>query len=117
MRTTIVIDYQNVHLTGHGLFDSTRPLPKHETLADPLLFANILLRVRNQSQRPNMQVAELRRVLVYRGQPSSEHDSKDYARSQAQKAQWERDSRVEVTLRPLKYEYVRDADGRPDTDA
>lgn len=35
LRTVVVIDYQNVHLTGHGLFASTRYLPKHETLVDP----------------------------------------------------------------------------------
>jgi hypothetical protein len=38
LRTTIIVDYQNVHLTGHGLFGSTRALPLHETLVDPLLF-------------------------------------------------------------------------------
>ena len=62
LRATIVIDYQNVHLTGHGLFDSTKALPKHETLVDPLLFSNTLVRVRNQNQRSDMPAAELRRV-------------------------------------------------------
>jgi hypothetical protein len=60
--------------------------------------------------------AVLRRVLVFRGQPSPEHDPKGYDRNQAQKAQWERDGRVLVTLRPLKYEYERAADGLPATD-
>lgn len=59
----------------------------------------------------------LRKVLVYRGVPSPEHDSKGYDRNQAQKAHWERDKRVEVTLRPLKYEYERAVDGHPATDA
>ena len=39
LRATIVMDYQNVHLTGHDLFPSTRPLARHETLVDPYLFA------------------------------------------------------------------------------
>ncbi len=43
-------------------------------------------------------------------------DPKPYARNQAQKAQWERDRRVEVTLRPLKYSYQRDLDGQIATD-
>jgi uncharacterized LabA/DUF88 family protein len=116
LRTTIVIDYQNVHLTGHELFSSTKNLPRHETLVDPLLFAGNLIRIRNDLQRPGMAHAQLSHVLVYRGQPSSVHDPNDYARSQAQKAQWERDRRVTVTLRPLKYEYQRDATGRPATD-
>lgn len=117
LRATIVVDYQNVHLTGHGLFESTRLLPRHETLIDPLLFAGNLLRVRNQIQRPGMPAAVLRRVLVYRGQPSPEHDPRGYDRNQAQRAQWERDRRVEVTLRPLKYEYQRDESGQHATDS
>jgi hypothetical protein len=60
-----------------------------------------------------MPTAALSRVEVFSGQPSPEHDSVGYSRRQAQKAQWERDRRVAVTLRPLKYEYQRGADGRP----
>ena len=56
-------------------------------------------------------------VYVYRGQPSSEHDPKPYARNQAQKARWERDQRVTVQLRPLKYRYERDSSGQPLIDA
>lgn len=108
---SIVVDYQNVHLTGYGLFASTRNLPRHETVIDPLLFTQKLLLTRNSRQRPGMAHAVLRRVLVHRGEPSSEHDPHAYARNQAQKSQWERDRRVQVTLRPLKYEYGRDADG------
>ena len=113
LRAVVVIDYQNVHLTGHGLFEISKHGPPHEALLDPLLFANQLLSTRNRLQRAGMPAAVLRRVLVYRGQPSPEHDPKPYARNQAQKAQCERDGRVTVTLRPLKYRYVRDVTGRP----
>ena len=116
LRAVVVIDYQNVHLTGHGLFAASEHLPRHETLVDPLLFAQQLLRERNARQHPDQPSAILQRVQVYRGQPSPEHDSKGYGRNQAQKAQWERDKRVAVTLRPLKYEYQRAGDGRPATD-
>lgn len=116
LRAAVIVDYQNVHLVGHHLYDATRHLPKHETLVDPLLFANQLLRARNRSQREGMDHAALSRVEVFSGQPSPEHDSAGYARRQAQKAQWERDPRVTVTLRPLKYEYVRDSAGRIATD-
>ena len=116
LRTTIIVDYQNVHLTGHGLFGSTRPLPLHETLVDPLLFGLHLVRARNARQQAGMASAVLRRVLVYRGQPSPDHDSAGYARNLAQKAHWERDPRVQVTLRPLKYEYLKDAAGTYATD-
>lgn len=117
LRAVIVVDYQNVHLTGHGLFASARYLPKHETLVDPLFFGQALIRARNAAQREGMRRAELRQVLVYRGLPASEHDPAAYARNLAQKAQWERDPRVTVTLRPLKYEYERAADGRPASDS
>ena len=117
LRASVIVDYQNVHLTGHGLFDSTRYLPRHETLVDPLLFAQQLIRRRNELQRPGMAEAVLRQVLVFRGLPSPEHDPEAYDRSQAQRAQWERDKRVHVTLRPLKYEYEKAADVRPASDA
>jgi uncharacterized LabA/DUF88 family protein len=116
LRTVVVIDYQNVHLVGHGLFSSTKDSPKHNTLIDPLTFARTLLTQRNARQRADLPAATLRKILVYRGQPSSKHDPKGYARSLAQKSRWERDDRVKVTLRPLKYEYERDANGLWATD-
>ncbi|MHB8186449.1 MAG: hypothetical protein ACYDDU_10255 [Dermatophilaceae bacterium] len=96
LHASIVIDYQNVHLTGHGLFASTRSLPRHETVIDPLLFARKLLLTRNSRQRPGMAHAVLGRVLVYRGEPSSEHDARGYARNQAQKscARWPRSEKL-----------------------
>lgn len=115
--TAIVVDYQNVHLTGHGLFASTRLQPAHTALVDPLTFANELLRVRNLRQKTGSLPAVLDRVLVYRGHPSPEHDPNGYARNLSQKSHWERDPRVSVTLRPLKYEYQRDATGQVITDA
>jgi uncharacterized LabA/DUF88 family protein len=106
------MDYQNVHLTGHDLFASQRGLPRHESLIDPLLFAAELIRTRNRIQRIGYDHAVLSRVLVYRGLPSPDHDAEQYARNLAQKAHWERDSRVNVTSRPLKYDYQRDASGK-----
>jgi hypothetical protein len=112
-RASVVMDYQNVHLTGHELFGAPKHFDKHETLIDPLLYAQQLLRVRNAKQRPGYPPAVLGRVLVYRGQPSDEHDPGPYAYTQAAKAQWERDPRVKVTYRPLKYYYEYGADNRP----
>ncbi|MFI6678104.1 hypothetical protein [Kribbella sp. NPDC050470] len=112
LRAVVVIDYQNVHLTGHQRFEKTKYGPKHEVLVDPLFFAQQLLHVRNSRQRPGYPHAVLRRVDVYRGEPSPDHEPKAYARNQAQKAHWERDKRVTVTLRPLKYRYLYDGDGK-----
>ena len=106
------MDYQNVHLTGHDLFAGHSGLQRHESLIDPLLFAAELIRTRNRIQRTGYDHAVLSRVLVYRGLPSPDQDAEQYARNLAQKAHWERDPRVRVTSRPLKYDYERDASGR-----
>lgn len=112
LRAVVVVDYQNVHLTAHNLFDCSRYNQPHESLIDPLNFAHQVIRVRNSLQAEDRAKAVLKQVYVYRGQPSAAHDATAYARNQAQKAQWERDKRVTVTLRPLKYNYKYDEDGR-----
>ncbi len=117
LRACVVIDYQNMHLTAHGLFDSTRHGPKHDCLLDPLTFSANVVAVRNGRQRLGHPIAEVRSVLVYRGLPQPEHDAAMYSRSLAQKAQWERDPRVQVHLRPLSYRYRYDDGGTPIRDA
>ena len=113
LRTAVIVDYQNVHLVGHDSFASSPSAERHESLIDPLKFATELLAVRNAAQAPGYRKATLHSVSVYRGLPSNEHDPEDYARSQAQKAHWERDRRVHVELRPLRYTLERDAYGQP----
>ncbi|MFT3876916.1 MAG: NYN domain-containing protein [Propioniciclava sp.] len=109
----MIIDYQNVHLVGHDAFPSTRYLERHTSLIDPLLFSYELIKQRNARQRPGYSSAILQEVWVYRGLPSSEYDPDDNARSMAQQHHWERDRRVHVQLRPLRYRLERDATGRP----
>lgn len=113
----VVMDYQNIHLMGNGLFAAGQP--PHLSLIHPLHYATRLLHVRNGNQRSGVGAvqAELVQVLVYRGLPSSLHDPSHYRRSLAQQTEWESDARVKVTLRPLKYEYQRTATGQKATDA
>lgn len=111
LRAAIIMDYQNMHLTGHELFPCARYRPKHECLIDPLSFAHQVLRLRNANQGAGHAHAVLADIWVFRGEPSAEHDPRDYARSQAQRAHWERDGRVHVHLRPLKYDLLRDKHG------
>lgn len=113
LRTSVVIDYQNVHLVGHEAFPSARHHLRHESLVDPLLFAYELIKERNARQRAGHPLALLDSVWVYRGLPSSEHDPDDNARSLSQAHHWQRDRRVHVHLRPLRYRVERGADGRP----
>lgn len=103
MRTSIVIDYQNLHLVGWEACRHGVGAP-HECLIHPLAFANELLRVRNTNQRPGHPPAVLTDVWVFRGLPQQEYDPKDNSRNLAHKAAWEKDRRVHVTLRPLRYE-------------
>lgn len=110
----VIVDYQNIHLTGHGLWCPNGE-PPHLCLVHPLHFANQLLQRRNLLRRllaeragKQFEQAELEGVISFRGQPSNRHDSKNYARSLAQSSEWTRDPRSVVRYRPLKYY----ADGR-----
>lgn len=105
----IVIDYQNIHLTGHGLWCPEGEAP-HHCLIHPLHYANQVLQRRNLIRRlvaerdgQDFEDATLAKVYSFRGLPSNEHDPMAYRRSQAQKAEWTRDPRSEVIYRPLKY--------------
>lgn len=52
LRTAIVIDYQNLHLTGHGLFK--KDVPKHEALISPGGYAKNLIQVRKTAMEPKL---------------------------------------------------------------
>ncbi len=110
LRTVIIIDYQNIHLTSAQLFAESIPI--HRSLIDPLRFSQELISARNDLQKLNYPLAKLSKILVYRGLPSVKHDPKNYGRNLAQKANWERNSLVNVTYRPLKYPLVRDSKGK-----
>jgi hypothetical protein len=115
-QAVVVIDYQNMHLTARGQF-TPQGTPTHHSLIHPLYLANQVLIARaaaisaaNASGRTiTAQVgpiaAQLARVEAFRGLPSNSHDPKPYARSLAQKAEWTRDPRVEVSYRPLRYQW------------
>ncbi|BAH52242.1 NYN domain-containing protein [Rhodococcus opacus] len=104
-RVAVVVDYQNMHLTARGKF-TPEGTPTHESLLHPLLLAQQILKARANAKGADTPPADIAKVEVYRGLPSNEHDSTSYRRSQAQRAEWTRDSRVEVTYRPLRYRYV-----------
>ncbi len=65
LRTVIVMDYQNVHLTAHDIF--ARHSSKHRALIHPMRFAETAIRRRNQLQREGYPHAVLEKVLVFRG--------------------------------------------------
>jgi hypothetical protein len=105
----VVIDYQNIHLTGHGRWCPEGD-PAHLCLIHPLHFATQLLGQRNLIKRlvaerddVEHEDAVLKAVYVYRGQPSNQQSPNHYRRSQAQQSEWTRDPRVTVQYRTLKY--------------
>ena len=74
----VVIDYQNIHLTGHDHF-APQGTPKHESLIHPLLFAEEVVKRREETLAP-LRIAgtsnlppngELSQVIVFRGCPSN----------------------------------------------
>jgi len=115
LSATLVIDYQNVHLTGHGMFAPNHPL--HDYLISPGRYADVLIKRRNGLQKSGHRPAIARQILVYRGLPSNQVDPVAYSRNLSQKANWEIDRRVSVTQSPLKYVYETNHHGDRLTDS
>ncbi len=108
-KLAVIMDYQNIHLTAHGLF-APYGTPVHDVLIHPLHFAQQMLLARAERQMDDKQKrAVLVDVFVYRGQPSNSRQPALYRVTQAHKAEWTRDPRVHVTYRQLKYAANRPA--------
>jgi hypothetical protein len=90
----VLLDYQNVHLVGHGLFGGGLEL--HRCVPDPARIADLIAARR---RRPSTAAA----VRAYRGRPDPVHQSRVTASNDAQAAQWARDRRVQVIRRQLVY--------------
>lgn len=103
-RAALVIDYQNVHLTGHEVFNQHRPV--HEALIDPVRYARAIERVKNSASDPQFHVS-ITKIDVYRGLPHDQVDPDGYRRNLAQRAAWMTSpaapGRLTVTYRPLTY--------------
>jgi hypothetical protein len=90
----VFLDFQNVHLTGHGLYGGgSEP---YRCVPNPALLGDLIAAKR---KRPSSASS----IRVYRGQPSPQHQPVPAAANDAQAADWTRDSRVEVTRRQLNY--------------
>ncbi|MGC0274666.1 hypothetical protein ACO0LV_16905 [Pseudactinotalea sp. Z1739] len=113
LRASVVIDYQNVHLTARDVFDPGGP--ERDSLIHPMQFARNAIRERNARQRTGFPQAELHRVTVFRGLPHVDHDWEQHRRCIDQASQWREDG-AQVVLRDLKYAYQRGADGRETRD-
>ncbi len=98
-----------MQITGSKLLGKN--LPRHQHYIDPISFADALVAERNSRIKAGFATAIVSKVLVFRGLPSNLHQPEEYARNLTQAAFWQRDSRVSVTHRALKYSYQRDESG------
>ncbi|KJQ55727.1 hypothetical protein RS85_00429 [Microbacterium sp. SA39] len=110
LRTSVVIDYQNVHLTAHDVFNPGGN--RHDSLIHPMQFAKSAIIERNARQRAGFPHAVCERVTVFRGLHHVDHDWEQNRRCRDQATEWTNDG-VHVELRDLKYRFQRGADGRP----
>lgn len=97
----VFLDFQNVHLTGHGLFGAG--CEPYRCVPDPVRLADLIAGRRRRSSIAGA-------IQVYRGQPNPQHQPTPAAANNAQAAHWTRDRRVRVIRRQLNY---RDWPSRP----
>ena len=102
LRTSVVMDYQNVHLTARDLYGPDKPT--HESLIHPVQFAARAIQARNSKQRAGFEHAQLAKTLVFRGQHHVDYDWEQNRRSRDQAEQWKKDG-ADVELRDLKYRF------------
>ncbi|KAB1867353.1 NYN domain-containing protein [Microbacterium algeriense] len=95
----IVMDYQNIHLTGRDRF-APEGLATHECLVHPAHFAEQVLHARHVRTGVKLELAGVR---VFRGAPSQKENARMYAYSQAHKSEWTRNRLVSVHYRTLRY--------------
>ena len=110
LNAALVMDYQNVHLTGHEVFGASGDM-LHHNLIEPSRFAMQLATKRNSTQPDSSTHITFGQVDVYRGLPDSEFDPLDNARNLSQRESWEKHPKVRVIHRPLKYGFHRGDDG------
>lgn len=113
LRVVVVMDYQNVHLTAHDLFIPDQP--RWQALISPMRFARTAVDRRNSNQHDGHPHGQLAAVHAFRGLPHADYEPDQHRRATAQADHWRREGAI-VELRDLKYDYPRQADGRPATD-
>jgi DNA-binding transcriptional regulator YhcF (GntR family)/uncharacterized LabA/DUF88 family protein len=94
-RVVVFVDYQNVHGWARRQFHPVGAHPA-EGHIDPLKLAQTLVAAR---KRPS----ELAEVRLYRGRPLPVHQPQAAAANDRQTSDWERNPKVTVIRRPLRY--------------
>lgn len=94
-KVTVFVDYQNAHLSAHHHWCDDEA-KVHECLIDPVKLAEQLV-----AKRAPGGVVEA--IRVYRGRPDARKQPEAAKYSDRAASAWERDTRVTVLRRPLKY--------------
>lgn len=96
-RVALFIDYQNVYMRAREAFVDHWPEYDYTIgQVDPVKLGEHII-----ACSPGYR--KLTHVGIYRGKPSNKHDPKGYGASRKQAAFWERDPRVNVHSRPIRY--------------
>lgn len=94
VHVTVFLDWQNVYNHAREAFHT--PGDHHtKGQVDPVDLAEVLT--------SRVAGGELTAVRIYRGMPDNAYDSRGYDATQRQQTAWQRDSRVIVTNRKLRY--------------
>ena len=94
-RIAIFLDYQNIYFSALSVFQPTG-VPHRRCYVDPVRVAHRIVAKRRLG-------GELTAVRVYRGRPSPDRQPEAARASDRQSSQWERDPRVTVVRRQLRY--------------
>ena len=94
----LFVDYQNVHITAHEQF-GTPGTPLYLSLIHPGRLANAI----DAERAAHNRLGAITQVHVFRGLPSAGHEPDSYRRNLAQTAGWQKDRRVIVHSRSLRY--------------
>lgn len=99
-RVGVFIDYENVHRTGHDLYEHFGR-PRYDTVLDPSLLAERLVAKR-------LRASVLSGIWVYRGQPAATIQPLPASSNDLQAKAWAADPRLHLIRRDLKYEWADD---------
>src|ERR1022692_2521791 len=94
-RIAVLLDFENVHRVGHGLYSPG--LPRYQCVPEPSLIADMLA---NRRKVPTVTTS----VQVFRGRPNPAFEPTPASAADKQRQLWERrDDRVRVRSHPLFY--------------
>lgn len=97
----VFLDWQNVYMRAREAFSDPSAAPLTAGQVNPVDLAHIL--TSNYADRHPGEDYELAQIHIYRGAPLQQHDHKGYAAFRRQSAAWQRNSKIHLHSRDLRY--------------